>query len=44
MKTIQVSETVILREFKIEDAEGLFELIDRSRNHLKEWLPWVDEV
>jgi len=44
MKTIQVSETVILREFKTEDAESLFELIDRSRNHLKEWLPWVDEV
>jgi ribosomal-protein-serine acetyltransferase len=31
-----------LRLFEDSDAEELFEVVDRNRDHLARWLPWVD--
>jgi len=39
---IRVDRSLELRALRDEDAERLFELIDASRDHLRDWLPWVD--
>src|SRR5699024_11776965 len=39
-----VDEEVSMRMLAIRDAEALFQLTDQSRDHLREWLPWVDET
>jgi ribosomal-protein-serine acetyltransferase len=31
-----------LRMLREGDAEGLFRLVDANRQHLREWLPWLD--
>ena len=43
-KTFQVTENIELRFFENEDAEELFNLIDSSRDDLRQWLGWVDDV
>ena len=42
MFTYQVNEDLHLRMYTVDDAEALYQLIDESRDHLKEWLAWVD--
>lgn len=43
MTTIIVQGTDIqLRDFVEEDKDQLFEIIDRNRGHLRNWLFWVD--
>lgn len=37
-----IDEKIELRLLEERDAENLFQLTDSSRNHLREWLPWVD--
>jgi len=39
-----VDEKISMRMLAIRDAEALFQLTDHSRDHLREWLPWVDET
>lgn len=39
-----VNNQVQLRLLTLPDAEELFALTDASRAHLRQWLPWVDEV
>jgi ribosomal-protein-serine acetyltransferase len=39
---LRVSESVELRQLQRDDAEELCLLIDRNRNYLREWLPWLD--
>jgi RimJ/RimL family protein N-acetyltransferase len=34
---------VTLRPYRPEDAAQLFAAIDESREHLRPWMPWVDE-
>ncbi|HLR79599.1 MAG TPA: GNAT family protein [Bacillota bacterium] len=41
---LQVTNEISLRLLSGIDAENLFQLIDRSRQHLRQWLPWVDET
>lgn len=37
-----IDEEVSLKLASLEDAEELFQLTDKSRDHLREWLPWLD--
>lgn len=38
----EVDEEITLKLFCEEDAKALFQLTDRSRENLREWLPWLD--
>jgi ribosomal-protein-serine acetyltransferase len=37
-----VDEDLQLRMLEMRDADRLYWLTDRSRSHLRKWLPWVD--
>ncbi|KKE80020.1 GNAT family N-acetyltransferase [Oceanobacillus caeni] len=37
-----IDKNVSLKLIELNDAESIFELTDKSRNYLKEWLPWLD--
>lgn len=39
-----IDENIYLKLLNERDAEELFNLIDRNRQHLKTFLPWVDYV
>ncbi len=38
----KINKDLSLKLIELHDAERLFELIDQSRDYLKEWLSWVD--
>ena len=38
----QVDDEINLRLLESYHAEALFALVDASRQHLREWLPWLD--
>ncbi|WP_028784387.1 GNAT family N-acetyltransferase [Thalassobacillus devorans] len=42
MFTFKIDEEISLKFPEVSDAENVFELTDRSRRYLREWLPWVD--
>ncbi|RLQ94618.1 GNAT family N-acetyltransferase [Falsibacillus albus] len=44
MFTLKVNEELSLKLLEKEDAKELFALVDESRNYLREWLPWVDNM
>ena len=39
---LQISGDLALRQLVSDDAEELFALTDRNREHLRKWLPWLD--
>ncbi len=39
---LKVDDEIELRMFEESDAETVFALVDRNREHLREWLIWVD--
>ncbi len=39
---MKVNEQIRLKILEAHDTEALFNLVNRSRNSLQEWLPWVD--
>lgn len=41
---LQLDERLELRELQEEDAKALFQLTDRNRVYLREWLGWVDDT
>lgn len=36
-------ERILLRPFRDDDAPALWEAVDSSREHLKRWMPWVND-
>ncbi|WP_244897355.1 GNAT family N-acetyltransferase [Marinococcus halophilus] len=44
MFTYQIYEELYLKLLEPSDAPAIFSLTDNSREHLKEWLPWVDHT
>jgi ribosomal-protein-serine acetyltransferase len=40
--TLKVTDALELRPHKLEDAELLFNLVDKNRAYLRQWLPWLD--
>src|SRR5262245_52678949 len=38
-----IGPRVLLRPYHAVDAEQVFAAIDESREHLKPWMPWVDD-
>ncbi|MGJ7922932.1 GNAT family N-acetyltransferase [Neobacillus sp. LXY-4] len=38
----KIDEKVSLKLIELNDAERVFELTDKSRIYLREWLPWLD--
>ncbi|RBW67831.1 GNAT family N-acetyltransferase [Bacillus taeanensis] len=42
MFTYPLDEHAYLKLLEPQDAEGLFHVINSSRTHLRQWLPWVD--
>lgn len=39
---LPIEHNLFLKTLVPEDAEELFDLIQRNRQHLRQWLPWVD--
>ena len=39
---IKVNERLSLKLRHAEDAEAMFNLTDKNREHLRPWFPWVD--
>lgn len=42
MAFLQVDDDIALKRLDQEDAEVIFNLVDKNREYLREWLPWVD--
>ena len=38
----KIDEKLSLKLIELRDAERIFELTDKSRSYLREWLPWLD--
>ena len=41
---LKVSRDITLRTIELEDVLDLYDLVDRSREYLGEWLPWVKDT
>lgn len=44
MQVIPVSDESTLTPLELRDADELFALTDCNRQHLRQWLPWLDRV
>ncbi|CDR22493.1 GNAT family N-acetyltransferase [Staphylococcus schweitzeri] len=42
MLGMKVNEQITLKILEVHDTEALFNIVNRSRDSLREWLPWVD--
>ena len=42
LEQIDIDPITQLRPIEPSDAEPMFQLIDRNRSYLREWLPWLD--
>ena len=41
---LPINDHFYLRQTILEDAEETFALVDKNRNYLRKWMPWVDRV
>ncbi len=42
MLILRIDEDLLLRQLSEEDAPPLFAVIDRNREYLRQWLPWLE--
>lgn len=42
--TLSLSPEVVLRVLRPSEAGTVFSLVERNREHLRQWLPWVDQM
>jgi len=42
MVSILIDDNILLRTYQPEDAAALFRAVNKSRQHLRTWLTWVD--
>jgi len=40
----RISDTITLRLLQAHHAKILFDLVDSNRDHLRDWLPWLDKT
>ncbi len=38
----RIDDNIFLKELEVSDAQDIFNAIDKSRDYLREWLPFVD--
>jgi ribosomal-protein-serine acetyltransferase len=41
---LKVTDEIVLKVVEEQHAQGLFNLTDVNRQHLRKWLPWVDQT
>ncbi|RYG73355.1 N-acetyltransferase [Lentibacillus lipolyticus] len=44
MFLFQIDDELALKHLELQDANRLFQLTDQSRDHLRPWLTWVDQI
>ncbi|HEU5140747.1 MAG TPA: GNAT family protein [Bacillales bacterium] len=44
MFTYRLDEESYLKLLDLEDTKAVFALVDSNRDHLRQWLPWVDDT
>jgi ribosomal-protein-serine acetyltransferase len=44
MFRLAVAPGIEIRLFQMRDAEAVFAVVDRNREYLRQWLPWVDHT
>ncbi|RHW34166.1 N-acetyltransferase [Neobacillus notoginsengisoli] len=44
MFTFKVDAEIELQLFQLQDCKRLYHLVNTNRNHLRDWLPWVDDM
>ncbi|MBY0123117.1 GNAT family N-acetyltransferase [Bacillus sp. S/N-304-OC-R1] len=44
MFVLKVDQDIELQLFQLHHSEELYNLVDSNRHHLREWLPWVDNM
>src|ERR1043166_892038 len=44
MFRLTVADNLEIRQFEPEDAATVFAVVERNRDHLRQWLPWVGET
>ena len=40
----KVNKDITIRQLKVSEATALFHMTDGSRDYLRQWLPWVNQV
>ncbi len=41
-KSFDLSKSLTIRTLKTKDSRELFEVVNKNRSHLRQWLPWLD--
>lgn len=41
---LDLGDGIELRTWSLDDAPGIFAMVDANRDHLRAWLPWVDRT
>lgn len=43
-RVLRVDDEIVIRILAKRDAASIFALVDRNREYLRRWLPWVDDT